>query len=72
MSKRILLVNKFYYNRRGDCVATITLEHLLQAHGYEVAVFDMAYHDNFNSPYSKHDATENRLSEREKKGKHKT
>ena len=58
MSKRILLVNKFYYNRGGDCVATINLEHLLQANGYEVAVFAMAYPDNFNSPYSKYFASE--------------
>lgn len=58
MSQRILLVNKFYYNRGGDCVATINLEHLLQANGYEVAVFAMAYPDNFNSPYSKYFASE--------------
>ncbi|MGN0213345.1 MAG: glycosyltransferase family 4 protein [Muribaculaceae bacterium] len=58
MSKRILLVNKFYYNRGGDCVATINLEYLLRANGYEVAVFAMNYPDNFDSPYSKYFAPE--------------
>lgn len=69
MSKRILLVNKFYYNRGGDCVATINLEHLLQANGYEVAVFAMAYPDNFASPYSKYFAPEISFSDGGAKGK---
>lgn len=34
---KILLANKFYYRRGGDCVHTLNLEQLLKAHGHEVA-----------------------------------
>lgn len=40
---KILLANKFYYRRGGDCVHTLNLEQLLKAHGHEVAVFAMDY-----------------------------
>ena len=40
---RILLANKFYYRRSGDCIYMLNLEHLLKAHGHEVAVFAMDY-----------------------------
>lgn len=40
---RILLVNKFYYPRGGDCISMINLEALLRRMGYEVAVYAMAY-----------------------------
>ena len=33
---RILLVNKFYYPRGGDCICMINLEALLRRLGYEV------------------------------------
>lgn len=33
---KILLANKFYYRRGGDCVYTINLEQLLKKHGHEV------------------------------------
>lgn len=36
---QILLANKFYYPRGGDCVCTINLEELLKQKGHEVAVF---------------------------------
>ena len=42
----ILLVNKFYYNRGGDCVAMLSTEQLLKAKGHEVAVFSMKYPKN--------------------------
>lgn len=32
---KILLANKFYYRRGGDCVHTLNLEQLLKAHGHE-------------------------------------
>ena len=36
---KILLANKFYYNRGGDCTATISLEKLLQEYGHQTAIF---------------------------------
>lgn len=49
---RILLVNKFYYRRGGDCVVTLNLERLLKAHGHEVAVYAMQYPENCPSEWS--------------------
>ncbi|MEG2599457.1 MAG: glycosyl transferase family 1, partial [Muribaculaceae bacterium] len=46
MGKRILLVNKFYYNRGGDCVCTINLETLLKSKGHKVMVYAMDYSQN--------------------------
>ncbi|MDR0844225.1 MAG: glycosyltransferase [Tannerella sp.] len=48
---RILLVNKFYYPRGGDCTAVLTTERLLKAKGHAVAVFSMQHPDNIASPY---------------------
>ncbi|MBO4263346.1 MAG: glycosyltransferase [Bacteroidales bacterium] len=38
---RVLLCNKFYYRRGGDCTYTLNLESLLRASGHDVAVFAM-------------------------------
>ncbi len=38
---KILLVNKFYYRRGGDCVHFLALEKLLRNAGHEVAVLTM-------------------------------
>ncbi|MDR2407040.1 MAG: glycosyl transferase family 1, partial [Bacteroidales bacterium] len=38
---KILLANKFYYPRGGDCVYVLSLEQLLKQHGHEVAIFAM-------------------------------
>lgn len=43
---RVLIVNKFYYNRGGDCVVAISLAKELQNRGYDVAVFTMDYPEN--------------------------
>ncbi|WP_455673044.1 glycosyltransferase [Phocaeicola sp.] len=51
---KILLANKFYYRRGGDCVCTINLEELLKAHGHEVAIFAMQHPDNLPTPWSKY------------------
>ena len=51
---RILLANKFYYRRGGDCVHMLDLEQLLKAHGHEVAVFAMDYPENLESQWSKY------------------
>lgn len=58
MSKRVLLVNKFYYNRGGDCVCTLNLEKLLKTQGYEVAVYAMKYPENFQSEWEQYFAEE--------------
>lgn len=51
---RILLSNKFYYRRGGDCIYMLNLEQLLKAHGHEVAVFAMDYPDNGETPWKKY------------------
>lgn len=49
MIKKILLVNKFYYNRGGAEVVAINLENELIKRGYDVSIFTMDYKDNFKA-----------------------
>lgn len=51
---RILLSNKFYYRRGGDCIYMMELEQLLKAKGHEVAIFSMQYSENQPSEWSKY------------------
>lgn len=51
---KILLANKFYYRRGGDCVYTINLEQLLKGHGHQVAVFAMDFPENLSTEFSKY------------------
>ena len=51
---RILIANKFYYNRGGDCIYAINLEKILASRGHEVAFFAMQYPDNLPSKWSKY------------------
>ena len=51
---KILLSNKFYYRRGGDCIYMLNLEQLLKAHGHEVAVFAMDYPENLPTPWQKY------------------
>lgn len=51
---KILIVNKFYYPRGGDCVAALSMEKLLKEKGHEVAVFSMQYPLNLPSPWSRY------------------
>lgn len=51
---KILLVNKFYYRRGGDCIYMLNLEQLLKVHGHEVAVFAMDYPENLDTPWKKY------------------
>ena len=51
---RVLLANKFYYRRGGDCIYTINVEQLLKRHGHEVAVFAMHHPENLSSPWEKY------------------
>ena len=58
MAQRILLVNKFYYPRGGDCVVTLNTQSLLRSRGHEVAVFSMQYPENIESEWSKYFSSE--------------
>lgn len=58
MPKRILLVNKFYYPRGGDCVVTLNTERLLRDQGHEVAVFAMRYSENLPNDWEDYFASE--------------
>ena len=51
---KILLANKFYYRRGGDCIYTMNLEKMLKEKGHEVAVFAMQYPENEKSEWSKY------------------
>lgn len=51
---KILLTNKFYYRRGGDCIYMLNLEQLLKRHGHEVAVFAMDYPENLTTSWSKY------------------
>lgn len=48
---KILLCNKFYYRRGGDCIATMNLEQLLTSKGHEVAIYSMDFPENVDSPW---------------------
>jgi len=59
---RILLINKFYYPRGGDCTATLSLENLLLSKGHEVAIFSSTHPLNSSSEWSSYFPTEIDLS----------
>lgn len=50
---RIILSNKFYYRRGGDCIYMLDLEQMLKKNGHEVAIFAMDFPKNFKSEWSK-------------------
>lgn len=47
---KVIVSNKFYYPRGGDCVCTINLEELLKQKGHEVAVFSMQHPEIWKLP----------------------
>ena len=51
---KIVLANKFYYRRGGDCIYTMNVEKMLREKGHEVAVFAMQYPENEESEWSKY------------------
>ena len=51
MAKHVLLVNKFYYPRGGDCVVVLNTETLLRENGVEAQVFAMEYPQNLEAHY---------------------
>jgi len=46
MLQRVLIVNKFFYNRGGDCVVAMSEEEMLRKHGHATALFTMEYPEN--------------------------
>lgn len=58
---RILLVNKFYYRRGGDCTAVFSAEQLLKAKGHEVALFGTKHPQNESSRWESYFAGEVRF-----------
>lgn len=58
MAKRVLLVNKFYYPRGGDCVVVLNTEAMLRENGVEAEVFAMEYPDNLPARYQDRFASE--------------
>lgn len=56
--KKILVVNKFYYRRGGDCVYSLNLERVLKSRGHDVAVYAMDYPENIPSEWSGYFAPE--------------
>jgi glycosyltransferase involved in cell wall biosynthesis len=56
--RRILIANKFYYPRGGDCIVAMNLERLLKANGHDVAVFAMQYPENVDSGWNGYYATQ--------------
>ena len=51
---KILLANKFYYRRGGDCIYMLNLEQLLKTHGHDVAVFAMDYPENIETVWKRY------------------
>jgi len=51
---KILLSNKYYYRRGGDCIYTINLEQLLKSKRNNVAIFAMDYPQNIYTPWNKY------------------
>ena len=51
---RVLLCNKFYYRRGGDCIYMLNLEQMLKEKGHEVAVFAMDFPENLDTPWKKY------------------
>lgn len=62
---KILLVNKFYYNRGGDCVYMQALERILHERGHETAVFAMQHPKNTPTPWCRYFPTEIEFSSKE-------
>ena len=59
---RILLANKFYYPRGGDCTATLSLEKLLREKGHDVAIFSTHHPLNNSTNWSNYFPSEIDLS----------
>lgn len=58
MKNRVLIVNKFYYPRGGDCICAMNLERLLDEKDFDTAVFSMDYPENMTSEWSAYFASQ--------------
>lgn len=58
MKNRVLIVNKFYYPRGGDCICAMNLERLLGEKGFDTAVFSMDFPENAASEWSAYFASQ--------------
>lgn len=61
---KILLSNKFYYPRGGDCIYSLELEKLLLSNGHNVAFFAMQHPENIHSKYSEYFPSEVNFSDK--------
>ena len=59
---KILLSNKFYYPRGGDCIYTLNFEQLLMQQGNELAIFAMQHPENLPSRWDKYFPSEVKFS----------
>lgn len=55
---KILIANKFYYYRGGDCTVSISLEKLLKEKGHDVAFFSMQHPSNLPSEWNQYFPTQ--------------
>lgn len=55
---KVLIVNKFYYPRGGDCVCSMLLEQLLREQSHQTAVFAMQYSENVATEWNRYFAPE--------------
>ena len=51
---KILIVNKFYYYRGGDCTAVFSTEQLLRSKGHETAIFSVKHPQNVPSAWEQY------------------
>ena len=52
--KKILIANKFYYPRGGDCIYTISLAKLLKEHSHDTAIFAMQHPETISTKWNKY------------------
>lgn len=55
---RILIVNKFFYPRGGDCVVAMNTQRLLESKGHDVRIYAMTYPDNVDTSFNDSYASE--------------
>lgn len=51
---KVLVANKFWYRRGGDCIYAINLERLLRENGNQTAVFAMRHPENIQTAYDEY------------------
>lgn len=59
---KIVVANKFYYPKGGDCTATLALEQLLQQKGHDTAIFSMQHPENRPTPWNQYFPSEVKFS----------